>query len=149
MPTGDEYKGLTADNDLLSGMTPALKAAGLTQGAVDGLVKAVIDYQRGQPGRQLARDLDVTMKDERVGKLNWGRTQGRVNAALAAFTSPEFRSKLERWGIANDLEFVRVFESIGNAMAADTPARGAPDTAPEESRADRIYGRSQKAGNAQ
>lgn len=145
---GIDGKAIAIDPALIPVMGPAFKAAGLTQDAVNGLVKTFVDFQTQLPTQMLARDLEVTMKDPDLGQMNWGKTQGHVNEALAAFTTPEFRSKLERWGIANDLEFVRVFASIGRAMRGDIATRGAPSTAPEESRADRMYGRATKIGQS-
>lgn len=139
-------KAIALNSELIPVMAPAFKAAGLTQDAVNGLVKSFVDYQAQLPQKLLARDLEVTMKDPDLGGMNWGKTQGAVNEALAAFTTPEFRQKLERWGIANDLEFVRVFASVGRAMRGDVAVRGAPSTAGEESQADRIYGRAKKIG---
>lgn len=92
----------------------------------------------------MARDLEVTMKDPELGQLNWGKTQGMVNEALGAFTTPQFRQKLERWGIANDVEFVRVFASIGKAMRGDNPERGSPSSVSDESMADRMYRKAAK-----
>lgn len=149
IPTGDAYKGFKFDEALSPAMTPVFKAAKLTQEQVDALVPGFLEYQRTAPTRMLARDLQVTLKDPQLGGMNWGKTQGEVNEALAAFTTPEFRQKLERWGIANDLEFVRVFAAVGRAMRGDTAASGSPTTAAEESQADRIYGRAKKVGNAQ
>lgn len=147
IPEGDAYKGVKLDEAMTGAMAPAFKAANLTQDQANGLVKTFLDYQLGLPKAMLARDLEVTLKDATLGGMNWGKTQGYVNEALGAFTTPEFRAKLERWGIANDTEFVRVFSAIGRAMRGDVPERGQPTTA-EESQADRIYGRVKKVGNS-
>lgn len=130
-------------------MTSAFKAANLTQAQLNSILPAFLEYQRGQPARMLAADVETLKKDPELGMMNFGKTQGLVNDALAAFTTPQFRQKLERWGIANDLEFVRVFAAVGKAMRGDTPASGQPNTAGDESLADRIYGRAKKVGNTQ
>lgn len=132
------------DPEIMPVMAPVFKAAGLTQEKANELVKTFVAYQQTLPAKILARDMEATMKDPELGQMNWGKTQGMVNEALGAFTTPEFRQRLERWGIANDLEFVRVFASIGRAMRGDTPARGGPTTAGELSQADRIYGKAKK-----
>jgi hypothetical protein len=137
-------KAIALNPEIMPVMAPAFKAAGLTQDKANELVKTFVAYQQTLPAKMLARDMEVTMKDPELGQLNWGKTQGMVNEALGAFTTPEFRQKLERWGIANDLEFVRVFAAIGRAMRGDTPARGQPTSASELSQADRIYGRAKK-----
>lgn len=139
-------KGQAVDPAIVAALSPAFKAAGLTQENANGIVSAFLDSQAELPKRLLARDLEVTMKDPELGQLNWGKTQGMVNEALGAFTTPEFRHKLERWGIANDLEFVRVFASIGKAMRGDTPTRGSPTSVSDESMADRMYRKAAKPG---
>lgn len=141
-----QLEGVQIDPAVLPVMAPAFKAAGLTQAQVDQVAKTFLEFQQKAPARMLATDLEVTMKDPSLGGLNWGRTQSYVNDALVAFTTPEFRGQLERWGVANNLEFVRVFESIGRAMRGDTIPRGNPTTA-EESVADRIYGRAKKVNS--
>ena len=143
---GPDGKAMVLDAEILPVMAPLFKAAGLTQDSVNGLVKSFVEYQAALPTKMLARDLETTMKDPDLGQLNWGRTQGMINEALGAFTTPKFRSKLERWGIANDLEFVRVFASIGKAMRGDSPAKGSPSTAEATSMADRLYSRATKIG---
>lgn len=145
---GTDGKAIALNPEMLPVMGPAFKAAGLTQDAVNGLVKTFVDFQAQMPTKMLARDLEATMKDPNLGGMNWGKTQGMVNEALGAFTTPEFRQKLERWGIANDLEFVRVFASIGKAMRGDTPTSGSPSTVSDESVADRMYRKAVKP-NAQ
>lgn len=128
-------------------MGPAFKDAKLTQSQVDGIAKSFIEFQKAAAPRMMAADLEVTMKDPAIGGLKWGQTQAHVNDALAAFTTPEFRKQLEGWGIANNLEFVRVFERIGKAMRGDTPNKGRPTSAGEESTADRIYGKAKKVNS--
>jgi hypothetical protein len=133
--------GVQIDPAFIPALTPALKKAGLTQQQLQTVAESYLEFQAKIPARMLERDLDITMKDPEVGGLNYGRTQGHVNAALGAFTHPEFRSLLAKTGLANNLEFVRVFERIGKAMAGDTAARGTPDGAPQLSRAERMYGK--------
>jgi hypothetical protein len=137
---------MTVDPQVVTSMSPAFKEAKLTQDQVNTVAAAFMQFQKGMPERLLARDLEVTMKDPEIGGLNWGRTQGFVNQALGAFTDVGFRKFLQQAGIANRLEFVRVFERIGRAMSGDVPARGAPDAVGETTRAQRIYGRG-KASN--
>jgi hypothetical protein len=141
---GADGKAIALNPEIMPVMAPVFKAAGLTQEKANELVKTFVAYQQTLPAKMLARDLDVTMKDPELGQLNWGKTQGMINEALGAFTTPEFRQKLERWGIANDLEFVRVFANIGRAMRGDTKASGQPTSATELSQADRIYGKAKK-----
>lgn len=121
-------------------MLPAFKEAGITQAQLDKLLPAFVQFQMAQPAAMLARDMDTIKADPELGGMNWGKTQGLVNDALQGFTTPEFRQKLERWGIANDLEFVRFVAKVGRAMQGDTPARGQPTGAEPTTRAQRMYG---------
>ena len=138
--------GVQLDKNLIESMTPVFKDLGLTAEAAQKLATAAIAYQQGLPKAMLARDLEVTLKDPEIGGLNWARTQANVKLALGAFTTVQERAWLERAGIGNRLEFVRVFDRIGKAMAAagDVAERGGPDGAPELSRADRMYGGANK-----
>jgi hypothetical protein len=134
-------EGVEYNPQVLTVMTPAFKDAKLTQSQVDTVVKTFMEYQQGLPKALMAADLEVTMKDKELGGMNWGRTQGYISDALGAFTTPAFRSQLDKWGIANNPEFVRTFARIGRAMRGDDIPGSQPTSAPEESRADRMYGR--------
>jgi hypothetical protein len=136
--------GQTVDPALVSALSPAFKAAGLTQEKVDGIVSGFQQFQTQLVPQLMAKDLEATMKDPELGQLNWGKTQGYVNEALAAFTTPQFRQQLGQWGVANNLEFVRVFAAIGKAMRGDSPERGSPSTASDETMADRMYRKAAK-----
>lgn len=132
-------KGVEFAPQLVEAMGPVLKDLKLTKAGGEKLVASFLEYQKGLPAVMLARDLEVTKKDPVLGGANYPATLGLVTDALTEFTTPEFRSKLERWGIANDVEFVRVFAAIGKALRGDTAVVGQPSTAGEESQADRIY----------
>lgn len=134
-------EGMQIDPEFLPSITPVLKKHNVSNEVLQDVMTAVLESQKELPKRTLARDLEVTMKDPDVGGMNYGRTQAHVSAALAAFTHPEFRSLLGKTGMANNLEFVRVFERIGKAMQGDTPASGRPDGAPQLSRAEKMYGK--------
>lgn len=141
LPKAMTDQGLKVDPQLLPALTPALKKAGMTQQQLQTVAESFIEYQAKLPAMMLERDLAITMQDPDLGGLNYGRTQGHVNAALTVFTTPEFRSLLGKTGLANNVEFVRVFERIGKALGGDTSARGSPDGAPALSRAERMYGK--------
>jgi hypothetical protein len=133
-------KGVELDTGFLTALTPAMKAAGLTQAKAQSLAEAFIAYQGGMAARIMERDLKVVQKDAELGGLNYGRTQTLVNLARNAFGDPEFEAFVTQAGIANRLEFVRVFERIGRAMASDTAVRGSPRSAEPASTADKMYG---------
>jgi hypothetical protein len=87
--------------------------------------------------------MEITKADPTIGGLNYARSMEEVTVALDAFADPDFKRFVVNAGIANKLEFVRVFQRIGAAMrkAGDSPVRSQPDAAPEETRAQRMYGR--------
>jgi hypothetical protein len=135
--------GLTIDPNVLSALTPALKAAKLTQSQFNVVAGAFLEFQGAQPQRMMARDMEITKADPVIGGLNYARSMEEVTVALDAFADPDFKKFVVNAGIANKLEFVRVFQRIGAAMrkAGDSPVRSQPDAAPEETRAQRMYGR--------
>jgi hypothetical protein len=147
VPEKYEFKapeGVTFDPASITAMTPVFKELGLPQEKAQKLVDAFAAYEKGLPAAMLARDLEVTMKDPDIGGLNYGRTQGYVNQAITAFTYPEERESLEKAGIANRLDLVRIFERVGRAMSNDTAAHGSPTTATQESFADGFYRKAKK-----
>jgi hypothetical protein len=136
-------EGLTVDTHLITGLTPALKEAKLTNAQFNKVAAAFIELQSKLPEQMMARDMETTKADPAIGGLNYARSMEEVTVALDAFADPDFKKFVVRSGIANKLEFVRVFQRIGAAMrkAGDSPARGAPDAAPPETMAQRMYGR--------
>lgn len=142
-------EGMQIDPELIPALAPALKKAGLTNEQLQTVADSFLEFQKGLPQRMLAKDLEVTAKDAALGGMRYGQTLKEVNIALDAFGDPEFKKFVQTAGIANRLEFVRVFQRIGEAMAkaGDTPARGEPDGAPELTRAQRMYGGKSKSTN--
>lgn len=133
--------GVELNSSVIQALTPTFKDLKLSNEAANKLTTTFIEFAASEAKANSQRDMDALMKDPEVGGMNYGRTTARVDAALRAFTEPSFRVLLETKGLANNLEFVRVFERIGRAMTADTSARGSPTGAQELSTADKIYGR--------
>jgi len=116
------------------------KELGLTAKKAQGLADVFVKAQLASHAASMARDLERTMADPEIGQMNWGKTVGEVNRALAAFTSPEDRKWIEGRGDGNRLEYVRLFARIGRAMAEDRPARGSPTSAEKPTTASKLYG---------
>jgi hypothetical protein len=137
-------EGVELDPDFLPALTPALKKAGITNEQLNALAEGYTKFTESVAPRMLARDLEVTSKDKALGGLRYGQTLKEVNLALEAFGDPDFKKFVQKAGIANRLEFVRVFQRIGEAMAraGDTPERGEPDAAQQTTIAQRLYGKS-------
>ena len=138
--------GIKLDPELLPTMAPALKDAGLTQAQFQKVAEAFLTFQARGPERVMARDFEVTSKDPDIGGMKYAQTLKHVGLALDAFADPGFKQFVKSAGIGNRLEFVRVFQRIGEAMAkaGDVPSRSSPDAAPEITRAQRLYGASSK-----
>lgn len=139
----EAFKGQQLDPALIPALTPALKQAGLTQAQLQTVAQSFLEFQAGLPARMLERDMAIVAKDPEIGGMKYGQTVKDVGLALDAFADPEFKSFVAQAGIGNRLEFVRVFQRIGQAMrlSGDTPSRGQPDSAPTLTRAERMYGR--------
>lgn len=140
-------QGVTLDSNLLSALTPAFKAAGLTQEGAQKLADAFIGYQAGAPARMLERDMELLRKDPELGGANLGSTIANVNRALSMFSTLEDRKALSRIGMSNRPELVRLFARVGEAIGNDgVPDRGRPEVPAPKSRADRMYSGTKKAG---
>ena len=135
-------EGVSLEEGVMQALSPALKAAGIKPAQVQAIAEAYIKFQTDAPKRMLERDMARTLKDPAVGGVNYAKTMGLVTEALNAFSDPEFSKWLGQAGIANRLEFVRVFARIGEAMTAglDRPERGQPDATQGKTRAQRMYG---------
>ena len=100
----------------LDAITPLFKEVGVTQPQAQKLADAFAAHQKAVIPQIMARDLDTLRADPELGKLNFGRTQARVNDALAAFSTPQERQTLTDLGLANNLTLVRMFHRIGASM---------------------------------
>jgi hypothetical protein len=104
------------DPTLVEAVAPILKDAKVTSAQAQKLVDAFQAHQKAAMTLRMQADLDALRADPELGKLNFARTQQRVNDALAAFTLPAERAALDAMGIANNPTLVRMFHRIGAAM---------------------------------
>jgi hypothetical protein len=113
---------------LLEALTPIFKEANVTPAQAQKLATALAEHNKAMIPVIAQRNLDQLRADPELGKLNFGRTQQRVNDALAAFTNPAERARWEARGLANDPDFVHFFHRLGAAMqeARQTDAGPAP-----------------------
>jgi hypothetical protein len=127
--------GQPIDQSLVEAISPVLKDAKVTTKAAQTLVNNFVNWQDAARKAQSDRDLETLKKDPALGLLNFGRTQARVNDALAAFSTPDDRATLTKLGISNHPTLVRLFHRIGAAMQeppqseATNPARAPKTTA--------------------
>ena len=135
--------GVQIDPAFIPALTPALKKAGISPEQLQTLAEGYMAFQAGLPAQLLERDLAITAKDPTIGGMRYGQTIKEVNLAIEAFGDPDFKKFVAQAGIGNRLEFVRVFQRIGEAMAraGDGPVRGQPDAGAETTVAQRLYGR--------
>ena len=136
-------EGVSVDPAFITALTPSLKKAGISNEQLQTIAEGYLQFQQGLPAAILERDLAITAKDPNLGGMRYGQTLKEVNLAIEAFGDPDFKKFVAQAGIGNRLEFVRVFQRIGEAMAraGDTPARGQPDAGAETTIAQRLYGR--------
>jgi hypothetical protein len=136
-------EGVSVDPAFITALTPSLKKAGISNEQLQTIAEGYLQFQQGLPAAILERDLAITAKDPAIGGMRYGQTLKEVNLAIEAFGDPDFKKFVAQAGIGNRLEFVRVFQRIGEAMAraGDTPARGQPDAGAETTIAQRLYGR--------
>jgi hypothetical protein len=101
---------------LIEALTPFFKEANMTVKQAQGLSDAFLAHSKAMVPVIAQRNLDSLRADPELGKLNFGRTQARINDALSAFTSPQERARWETRGLANDPDFVHFFNRLGKAM---------------------------------
>lgn len=133
-------EGQPVDAPLVEALTPILKEAGVKSSQAQALITAYTNYAKQMPGILAQRDLEALKADPELGKLNLGRTQARVNDALAAFTLPEERAQLAAMGLANNPVLVRMFHRIGSAMGEPQQTDAGARVPEPRSKASRLYG---------
>lgn len=133
--------GETAVNPaLLEALTPIFKDSKVTAANAQKLADAFESHRKAMIPQILARDLDALRADPELGKLNFGRTQARVNDALAAFTTPQERAQLTALGLANNPTLVRMFHRIGASMQEPPQTDAGAPVREKASRASKLYG---------
>jgi hypothetical protein len=132
--------GQPVDPGLMATMLPVLKEAGITPKAAQSLVDTFNAYQTKLLPEIMNRDLETLRKDPELGLLNFGRTQNRINDALAAFSTPDERKVLTEMGIANNPTLVRMFHRIGTAMQEPPQTDAGPQPRSPRSTGNKLYG---------
>lgn len=133
-------EGHPVDPTLVEALTPILKGAAVKGKDAQALINAYTEFAKGVPAIIAQRDLETLKADPELGKLNFGRTQGLVNDALSAFTTPEDRAQLTAMGLANNLVLVRMFRRIGLAMGEPQQTDSGARVPEPVSRAHKLYG---------
>lgn len=140
-------EGRPVDPNLMETMLPVLKEAGITPKAAQSLVDTFNAYQAKVLPQIMARDLESLRQDPELGKLNFGRTQARIQDALAAFTTPEERKTLTDMGLANNPALVRMFHRIGTAMQEPQQTDAGSQPRAPRSTGNKLYGGGDLAKN--
>jgi hypothetical protein len=128
------------DPALIGAIAPVLKDAKVTAGQAQKLVDNFVAYQKQALPALMARDLETLKADPALGGLNFGRTQQRINDALAAFSTPEERSVLTSLGMANNPTLVRMFHRIGTAMQEPAQTDAGARARPARTTQAKLYG---------
>lgn len=125
---------------LIEAITPLFKEMGVTAKQGQALADVFEKHRQAMIPQVLARDLDLLRADPELGKLNFGRTQARVNDALAAFTTPQERAALTASGLANNPTLVRMFHRIGASMQEAPQTDAGPQVREKLPASSKLYG---------
>jgi len=84
--------------------------------------------------------LDTAKSDKEIGGENFPRHAELAKRVVTQFGTPEFKAELERTGLGNHPELVRVFVRIGKAMSDDQFVQPGSQTKQPQDVADKFYG---------
>lgn len=134
-------EGVTLNEGLIESLTPTFKAAGLTNEHVQAIATEFINSQSKILEAQNAANLAAVQKDPELGGEKWADTARSVTRALQWGTTPQERQLLDQLGLGNHPGLVRMFKRIGDSLADDKPATGNPESVPQKTTAQRLYGK--------
>lgn len=130
-------EGSDMDVNALQGLSPAFKAAGLTQENAQNLVNAYVAHMDAQRTAQMQAWGDQARADKDLGGANFDANVQTAQKAIGRFATPEFKAYLDQTGLGNHPEMLRTFHRIGKAISEDTPP--AVNTPPASRTAKDVY----------
>ena len=125
---------------LLESLTPIFKEAGVTTKQAQAMADAFSTHAKAMIPVIAQRNLDQLRADPELGGINFARTQARVNDALAVFTTPAIRARLEARGLANDPDFVRIVYAVGRSMQDAPQTEAGPQVREKLPTQSKLYG---------
>lgn len=88
--------------------------------------------------------METAKADKEIGGEEFPRSAELAKRVVSRFGTPEFKKELERTGLGNHPELVRVFVRIGKAMSDDQLVLPGSQTQQPVDIAEKFYGGSQK-----
>lgn len=140
--------GLQVDQELLDGISPAMKEIGLTKGQASKLAAAYAEQGKKQHDALQARhdkvvqDWQAEIKtDKDFGGDKLKDSINTANRVIATFGDDAFRRDLKDLGIGNHPGLFRLLARVGNALSDDKPvASETPAASQKKDHAETLYG---------
>jgi hypothetical protein len=88
--------------------------------------------------------LEAVKTDKEIGGEGFPKNAELAKRVVTRFGTPEFKAELERTGLGNHPELVRVFVRIGQAMSDDQFVQPGSQSTPKKDIAEKFYGGEKK-----
>lgn len=139
-------EGMEVNKDALEAFLPVAKDLKLTQDQAQKLVNLQTAHETAMAEQQITAWENVqtewreaTKVDQEIGGTNLQKTMSDSARFLGKFATPELRDLLDRTGVGNNVEFIRLFAAAGNAMGEDNLVSGRSVSAPRKTQAEILY----------
>jgi hypothetical protein len=107
---------------------------------LDGLEAKNLEQLKEATGQWL----ETVKTDKEIGGEGFAKNAELAKRVVTRFGTPEFKAELERTGLGNHPELVRVFVRIGNSMSDDQFIMPGTQSNPKPDMATRFYGGDKK-----
>lgn len=114
--------GMEVDKTLLAEFLPVAKELGLTQGQAQKLVDVqakMVAARVDAWNSTLQQWQEAAKTDKEYGGDNWAKNVEIAQRALNTFGTPELKTALNKYGLGNHPEMIRLMVRIGNAVKED------------------------------
>ena len=88
--------------------------------------------------------LEAVKTDKEIGGEGFAKNAELAKRVVTRFGTPEFKAELERTGLGNHPELVRIFTRIGHSMSDDQFVMPGTQSTPKPDMATRFYGGEKK-----
>lgn len=143
-PEAYEFKapeGTQFDEAVIGAFSEVAKELNLPQDAAQKVLDKVSPVIAARQAEQLSAAREewavATKADKEIGGDKLAENLAYAKKARDTFTTPEFRDLLEKSGLGNHPEVIRVFVKVGKATSEDGFVTGGGKTAPADAR--RLY----------
>ena len=135
-------EGMTLVPEVAEGVKAVAKDLGLTQEQAQKLADANMNTAQAVFVKARSDWETQSRNDPEVGGAAFAESIGYANKAVDAFGSAEFKALLNRSGLGNHPEMLRVFSKVGRAISEDRLVTGATGHPGGERDARSLYGKS-------